>query len=577
MRQLFTLGDKIGHYLGSMSQPRTSLHDRRDWAAHGFTGETSDLIAEGSLPKAWAKRWAARPNAPILAEADGRGQVARWITAGQLDALSTTAARQFHVAGLRPGNRVVMSCAPSVDLIVAHVGALRLGAIVVPVNPAYSATEVARVIDVARPTLALADDPSRMVSTTGQSFVRVAMLSELAPADDGSKLAELDTMSADDPAMLMFTSGTTGAPKGVVLSHGNILSSAEALRIAWQWTATDRLVLALPLFHMHGLGVGVHGTLLAGASAVLVQPFDVDSVLDTVREQQATLLFGVPTMWVRFAASPRVHELAALRLCVSGSAPLATETWNALSENGGQRILERYGMTETVMNISNPHDGERRAGSVGLALPGVEVRLLGPSSRDESFEAFEAIESIESIESAREATTPHELLDEPGEIILRGPNVLRSYWERPDATTEAFTEDGWFRTGDLGQFDNDGYLRIVGRSKELIISGGFNVYPREVEETLARHQAVREAAVVGKAHREWGETVVGFVVLEPGFLQHNSLQKDTNTTPDEAILDELFAFAAEHLAKYKRPRELHIRAELPRNALGKIIRSELLP
>ncbi len=534
---------------------RTTAHDRADWAAHGFRGEAHELIAEGSLPRVWAKRWAEYPQAPTLAEATDAGHVEHWMTARDLNESSAVAAQRFHAAGLRPRDRIVMSCAPSVELVVAHVAALRLGAIVVPVNPAYSATEVARVIDVARPTLALADDPTRMISTTGQSFVRIATLSELPPPTSANTLPELDTMGADDPAMLMFTSGTTGAPKGVVLSHGNILSSAEALRIAWQWQRTDRLVLALPLFHMHGLGVGVHGTLLAGASAVIVQPFDVDSVLNTVKEQQATLLFGVPTMWVRFAASPRVGELAALRLCVSGSAPLAAETWNALAVDGGQRVLERYGMTETVMNVSNPHDGDRRAGSVGLALPGVEIQLRPASSAN-----------------AQHDGQAHE----PGEIVLRGPNVLRSYWERPEATAEAFTEDGWFRTGDLGQFDSDGYLRIVGRSKELIITGGFNVYPREVEETLASHPAVREAAVVGKAHHEWGETVVGFVVLEPGFVATLTPQQ-ANKGGNEALLDELFAFAADHLAKYKRPRELHIRTELPRNALGKIVRSELLP
>lgn len=550
-----------------MSTSRTAAHDRRDWAAHGFTGEATDLVAHGSLPRAWAKRWASDPEAPTLAEADATGNVARWITAGQLDALSTDAAQRFHAAGVHPGDRVVMSCAPSVDLVVAHVGALRLGAIVVPVNPAYSATEVARVIDVARPTLALADDPTRMVSTTDQSFVRIAMLSELPPIDLTTELPKLDTMGADDPAMLMFTSGTTGAPKGVVLSHGNVLSSAEALRIAWQWKPTDRLVLALPLFHMHGLGVGVHGTLLAGASAVIVQPFDVDSVLNAALKQRATLLFGVPTMWVRLAASARVGELAALRLCVSGSAPLAAETWNALAERGGQQILERYGMTETVMNISNPHDGERRAGSVGLALPGVEVRFVGSPA---------TIGSNGKSEETGEPRVPNET-SEPGEIVLRGPNVLRSYWERPEATAEAFTEDGWFRTGDLGQFDSDGYVQIVGRSKELIITGGFNVYPREVEETLASHPAVREAAVVGKADPEWGETVVGFVVLEPGFFHSEALPGEAEQPRNQRILNELFAFTAEHLAKYKRPRELHIRSELPRNALGKIVRAELFP
>jgi malonyl-CoA/methylmalonyl-CoA synthetase len=528
---------------------RDQSHDRQDWATHGFTGEALDLIAAGSLPAAWAKQWALNPQAPMLLDSrsgdpahpgGSTNSPHQWMTAGELDALTRAAAMRFAAAGVRRGDRIVMSCSPSVSLIVAHVGALRLGAIVVPVNPAYSATEVARVFDVAEPTLALADDPTRMVSSIGLSFVSVSCIDELPTLDPASgaqsQPVELDVSRADDPAMLMFTSGTTGAPKGVVLSHGNILASAEALRIAWRWTAADRLILALPLFHMHGLGVGVHGTLLAGASAVVVDPFTVDSVLDAVAEHDATLLFGVPTMWVRFAASSRVGELASLRLCVSGSAPLSSETWEALAANGHQRILERYGMTETVMNISNPYEGERRPGSVGLALPGVEVRLLSNASEGE-----------------------------PGEIVLRGPNVLRSYWERPDATAEAFTEDGWFKTGDLGQFDADGYLRIVGRSKELIIAGGFNVYPREVEETLATHELVREAAVVGQPHAEWGETVVAFVVL------HGPVA----VADESAIRELLMAHAAERLAKYKRPREIYFQPELPRNALGKIIRSAL--
>jgi malonyl-CoA/methylmalonyl-CoA synthetase len=520
---------------------RDRNHDVRDWAAHGFTGEVQDLVAAGSLPAAWAKQWALNPEAVVLRDyqAVDSSTDPQWLTAGELEILTRAGANRLAAAGLQRGDRIVMSCVPSVKLIVAHVAALRLGAIVVPVNPAYSATEVARVIDVAKPVMALADDPDRMVSSIELSFVCIASVDDLPMASSLAELVvELDTSLADDPAMLMFTSGTTGAPKGVVLSHGNILSSAEALRIAWQWVPSDRMILALPLFHMHGLGVCVHGTLLAGSSAVVVNPFDVDTVLNAVAEHKATLLFGVPTMWVRFAASPRVGELAALRLCVSGSAPLASETWEELATKGGQRILERYGMTETVMNISNPHDGDRRPGSVGLALPGVEVRLL--SSSDAA-------------------------VDEPGEIVLRGPNVLRSYWERPDATAEAFTEDGWFRTGDLGQFDPDGYLRIVGRSKELIITGGFNVYPREVEETLAAHEWVSEAAVVGQPHLEWGETVVAHVVLHAA----------VPTADEPTIREALFAHTAEHLAKYKRPREIHFRTELPRNALGKIIRAEL--
>jgi malonyl-CoA/methylmalonyl-CoA synthetase len=329
-----------------------------------------------------------------------------------------------------------------------------------------------------------------------------------------------------DVALLCYTSGTTGAPKGAMLTHGNALASCEALRLAWRWTADDRLVLALPLFHVHGLGVGLHGTLLSGGSAMLLPRFDADAVLDAAREHDATLFFGVPTMYARLAGSPRVAELARLRLCVSGSAPLPASLHDELDAHAGVRVLERYGMTETIMNVSNPCDGERRAGTVGFPLPGVEVRLDDPS----------------------------------GEILLRGPNVFPGYWGRPDATREAFTDDGWFRSGDVGARDHDGYLRIVGRAKELIISGGYNVYPREVEDVLLEHPLVAEVAVVGEPSDEWGETVVAVVVPPTGAA-----------ADEEALLE----FAAEQLAPYKRPRRVRFVDALPRNALGKVVRAEL--
>jgi malonyl-CoA/methylmalonyl-CoA synthetase len=310
-----------------------------------------------------------------------------------------------------------------------------------------------------------------------------------------------------------------------MLTHSNVLASCEALRLAWRWTETDRLVLALPLFHMHGLGVGLHGTLLCGASAVLLPRFDPDAVLDAASEHDATLFFGVPTMYARLAPSARVAELARLRLCVSGSAPLPAALHDALGARAGIRVLERYGMTETVMNVSNPYDGERRAGTVGFALPGVEVCLAETTS----------------------------------EILLRGPNVFPGYWGREEATRDAFTADRWFRTGDIGARDPEGYLRIVGRAKELIISGGYNVYPREVEDVLLEHPSVAEVAVVGEPSDEWGEVVVAVVV-------------PATATKDP---DALLAFAAEQLAPYKRPRQVRYVGALPRNALGKVVRSEL--
>jgi malonyl-CoA/methylmalonyl-CoA synthetase len=306
-----------------------------------------------------------------------------------------------------------------------------------------------------------------------------------------------------------------------VLSHGNLLSSVEALLLAWRWTEADRLVLALPLFHMHGLGVGLHGTLLAGASAVLLDRFDVDAVLDAAAAHQATLFFGVPTMYTRLVGSPRAPELGRLRLCVSGSAPLPADLFAQFEAVTGQRVLERYGMTETVMLVSNPYEGVRRAGTVGLPLPGVELRLAEPA----------------------------------GEILVRGPNVFAGYRNRPEATAEAIDGEGWFRTGDLGRLDEDGYVTIVGRAKELIISGGYNVYPREVEDVIRQLPAVADVAVVGTPDPGWGELVTAFVeVGEGGALRE----------------DDIVGFVAEHLAAYKRPRLVHLVGALPRNALGKV-------
>jgi len=505
------------------------------WAAHGFSGDPALLIRETTLVNAWVQRWSEAPDHPVLS--DGNGE---WVTAAQLSERTRTVARRLAGAGLRAGDRILMSCAPSVDLVVAHVAALRLGLVVVPVNTAFSASELANVLNESLAKLSVVDDPTRVphgpvVGPTVDLDTVDLDTVDLDTVDLGtvdlivSTALSLDNAVSDDPAMLVFTSGTTGRPKGVMLTHANLLSSAEALRIAWRWTPADRLVLSLPLFHMHGLGVGVHVTLLAGASAVIVPRFSVDDVLDAVGHQHATLLFGVPTMWVRILNSPRVGELAPLRLCVSGSAPLAPDVWQGLADRGGQQILERYGMTETVMNVSNPYDGERRPGSVGLPLPGVNVRLHHVSD------------------------------DGVGEIVLTGPNVFTGYWERPESNAEAFTTDGWFRTGDLGSFDPDGYLRIVGRSKDLIITGGFNVYPRDVEDVLREHPGVVDVAVTGEPSSEWGETVVAYVVRADATVG----------------AETLMSHAVSRLGGYQRPRRIVFLAELPRNALGKVVKGLL--
>jgi malonyl-CoA/methylmalonyl-CoA synthetase len=460
---------------------------------------------------------------------------------------------------------VLMSCTPSVPLVLVHLGALLAGATVVPVNTGFTADELHNIADAANSHLAVlsdttrwdrpdngqhADDTANADDAEDASVSRKPLgldtLTELANQQAAGQLSSshgwevrLDRLRSDDPALLLFTSGTTGTPKGALLSHGNALASACAVVTAWRWTPADRLVLCLPLFHMHGLGVGIHGTLLAGASAVILSSFDENTLLDSICTYDVTMLFGVPTIWTRLAAHARVGELRTLRLCVSGSAPLTPEVWTQLRERAGQEILERYGMTETVMLTSNPYSTTptltRRPGSVGLVLPGVELGLHDQGA------------------------------DGVGEIVVRGPNVFDGYLDRPDANAEAFLNDGWFRTGDLGTVDAQGYLTIVGRSKDLIITGGYNVYPSDIEAVLRLHPQVADVAVVGEPSTLWGETVAACVVL------NDHLAADATANPRQVLLD----FAASHLADYQRPRRIAFYTEFPRNALGKVIKSTL--
>jgi malonyl-CoA/methylmalonyl-CoA synthetase len=473
----------------------------------------------GSLVRSWASHWNAAPERPALRFSDG--VVLRY---GDLDTASRRAAGRLHAAGLRAGDRILFSAGSSADLVVAHVACLRLGLVVVPTNTAYRETELAHVVGDARPRAAIVDQPQRG-EWIRAAAANVEILSPDLPLDD-APAPELDHPAPGSPALIGYTSGTTGRPKGAVLSHRNLLASVEALRLAWRWTPDDCLVLALPLFHMHGLGVGLHGTLHAGASAVVLPRFEPDAVLDAATAHNATLFFGVPTLYHRLAEAARVDALAGLRLCVSGSAPLPADLHARFEARTGQRIIERYGMTETVMLASNPVEGERRPGTVGLPLPGVELRLVG----------------------------------DPAEIEVRGPSVFAGYWERPDANAEAFREDGFFRTGDLGQLDAAGYLCIVGRARELLISGGYNVYPREVEEALSEHPEIAESAVVGTPSEEWGDAITAYLVPRPGA---------------QPSLAQLRDFLADRLAPYKHPRIVHWVAALPRNAVGKVQKHRL--
>ncbi len=418
------------------------------------------------------------------------------------------------------------STGSSVDALVAHVGALRAGLVVVPANTAYSERELAHIVTDVRAAGAVVERPEQVawVRRVCAGGVVCGPGLDLPDGDPGV----LDAAGPDDPALICFTSGTTGTPKGAVLRHRNLLAGVESVTRAWRMSPEDRLVHCLPIFHAHGLAVGAYGTMTAGGSAVLLPGFDPGAVATTALDESATLFFGVPTMYHRLVASGRAADLSALRLCVSGSAPLPADLHAAATAAVGSPVLERYGMTETLMVASNPYGGERRAGTVGYPLPGVEV-----------------------------------ILDPAGEVLVRGPNVFDGYLGRDAANAEAFRDasDGggpWFATGDLGA-DEDGYLALRGRSKDLIISGGFNVYPTEVEDVLARCPGVAEVAVTGTPSDEWGEVVTAWVVPD-------------GPAPS---LDALRAHCVGLLAPYKQPRLVRVVDALPRNALGKVVRSRL--
>ncbi len=492
------------------------------WARHlpaGLDPGSVDLLERRTLPAAWAANWRRTPDREVVGDRDGS-----WATGAELLARTAQVAGRLRAAGLQPGNRVLVSGGASVDFVVAHCAVLRCGLVAVPVNTAYTRRELEVIVADATPRAAVLES-AELRSYAIEADPTLVVTDVDVDLPDGDAIG-LDTAGPDDPALLPYTSGTTGRPKGALLSHGNLLASAEALRIAWRWEPDDRLILCLPLFHMHGLGVGLHGTLLTGASVILQRGFDLEDVLATAAAGDATLFFGVPTMYARLAEADGVERLGRLRLCVSGSAPLAADLHRRITERSGQVVLERYGMTETVMLVSNPYDGERRAGTVGFPLPGVDLRL-------------------------DEATN---------EILVHGPNVFGGYLGRPDANATAFTADGWFRTGDIGEVDADGYVSIVGRAKELIITGGFNVYPREIEDVVRAHPSVIDVAVAGTPSAEWGEIVTAYV-----------------EAADDFDADDVLAFAAAQLAPYKRPRIVHRVDALPRNNLGKVLRNDLRP
>ena len=453
--------------------------------------------------------------------------------------LSAQYANTIARAGIAPGDRLVAQVHKSVPALALYMGCVQAGVVYLPLNNAYTADEVSYFVNDSGARLLICDPASEANLSPVAQKSGALLLTQSASGVEGSlpkrvEKAELNftTVERDlnDIAALLYTSGTTGRSKGAMLTQENLLSNAQTLLQLWHFTDQDVLLHALPIFHTHGLFVASNVILLAGAKMIFEPAFDLDRVIDQL--PHATAMMGVPTFYTRLLGDERLTEnlVANMRLFISGSAPLLAETHHDFEQRTGHRILERYGMTETNMNTSNPYDGDRRAGTVGLPLPGVEVIITDPETG---------------------STLPD---GEIGSIEVRGPNVFKGYWNMPEKTAEELRGNGFFITGDLGLKENDGYISIVGREKDLIISGGYNIYPKEIELLLDDQPGVKESAVIGVPHPDFGESVVAILVAEDATINLESIQ----------------AAATQSLARFKHPRKLLVVDKLPRNTMGKV-------
>lgn len=472
------------------------------------------------------------PEAPLAYLPDGRC----YSYQGALDK-SAQFANLLQSYGVKKGDRVAVQVPKSIEAALLYIGCMRLGAIFLPLNTAYTASEISYFLGDALPALFVCapDTQSAMRDIADAHNIRL----ETMGADEGTLISGandadigFDNVACDahDLAAILYTSGTTGRSKGAMLSHDNLLSNSNSLKQLWQFSEKDTLLHALPIFHTHGLFVAINVTLATGASMIFLPAFHLDDIISHL--PRASVMMGVPTFYTRLLGDERfTKELVAhMRLFISGSAPLLAETHIQFEDLTGQKILERYGMTETNMNTSNPYDGDRRAGTVGFPLPGVHVKICDPE-------------------------TGAELADEEiGILEVKGPNVFSGYWNMPEKTAEELRSDGFFITGDLAKKDTDGYIHIVGRSKDLIISGGYNIYPKEVELALDDEDGVLESAVIGVPHRDFGEAVIAVVVC------------------DEAGFDEERAMTniKSKLARFKQPKQIIVVDALPRNTMGKV-------
>ncbi len=484
----------------------------------------------------------AADQAPFIRFPDG-GE----LSYGDLRVRSAQLARALVDAGLRPGDRLVAQVEKSANAILLYLATLRAGGVYLPLNSAYTLAELEYFLADAAPRIVVCAPGQQREIAPLVARCEGARLLTLGVADDEGSLmvaaaraaSTFDTVprALTDPAAILYTSGTTGRSKGAVLSHGNLLSNARTLAALWRFAANDVLLHALPIFHIHGLFVAINTVLAAQASLILLPKFTADAVFAAL--PQASVMMGVPTFYTRLLADPRLQPAAVahMRLFISGSAPLLAETHRQWRQRSGHVILERYGMSETGMNTSNPYTGERVPGSVGFPLPGVSLRVVDAAS-------------------GRELPC-----GEPGVIEVRGPNVFSGYWRQPEKTRAEFREDGYFITGDIGRVDARGYVWIVGRAKDLIISGGYNVYPKEVEEAIDALPGVLESAVFGVPHADLGEGVSAAVIMRAGV-----------PAGEEAVM---LAELRRRLAGFKSPKRLIFLDALPRNTMGKVQKNEL--
>lgn len=474
-----------------------------------------------------------------IAVETGEGLLYSW---RDLDRATAMIANLLRALGLPEGSRIAVQVEKSVEAMMLYLATLRAGFVFLPLNTAYQSAEIEYFLGDAKPAVVVCSGKNfgwvgKIAFKSGARHVftlnedRTGSLLERA-AHHGD-VHDIAVKQPDDLAAIVYTSGTTGRSKGAMLTHGNLLSNARVLKDYWGWRAGDVLIHALPIFHVHGLFVALHGALLNGSKMIWLGKFDPRLAIEKMA--QATVFMGVPTLYGRMLAEPSLSREAArhMRLFISGSAPLLIETFTDWKERTGHTILERYGMSETIMLTSNPYDskhGERRGGTVGFPLPGVGVRVRGDDGQELA-------------------------AGEIGNIQVRGPNVFKAYWKMPEKTREEFTGDGWFKTGDVGKFDERGYVTIVGRSKDLIISGGYNVYPAEIEGYINEIPGVAESALVGVPHPDFGEVGIAVVIPKPG----------ANLDGDQIV-----ARLKSQLANFKIPKRCFVVDELPRNTMGKV-------